>query len=374
MGHKIGDEISKVFRGLHFRFFWQLIVAFIAVILFVGGGIFWAGRSALREVETFARDNPPPMARPWGESLASYYEENGGWEGVDSLIVTLPGGEFEKQGWYTDYILAASDGTIVASSAGEQIGRSLHYGEKRVSFSIEVNDQTVGYLLLSPYGRFRDDFGFIVGSTLQRFLLIGLAIGAVALITAGGLSRVISHPVVRLTEATRAVAGGDLGVRVPGRYPGELGELAASFNVMTEELARADNLRRNMTADVAHELRTPLSVIRGKVEGVLDGVMKNVVSQTATSAMLVPAVTNKSADVALAYDTDARSEAGRTDVVRIDSEHTKAIQPFAIAKTSEHKELARRLFQAIAATQETFEAAGFGWRMVCPAPGFEDTP
>jgi two-component system OmpR family sensor kinase/two-component system sensor histidine kinase BaeS len=107
---------------------------------------------------------------------------------------------------------------------------------------------------------------------LQRFLLIGLGIGVVALITGGALSRVISHPVVRLTEATRAVAAGDLSVRVPGRYPGELGELAASFNMMTEELARADNLRRNMTADVAHELRTPLSIVRGKLEGVLDDV------------------------------------------------------------------------------------------------------
>ncbi len=109
-------------------------------------------------------------------------------------------------------------------------------------------------------------------------------------------------------------------------------------------------------------------------EGVLDGVKKNVVSQTATSAMLVPAVTNKSADVALAYDTDTRSESGRCDMIRIDSQYTKAIQPFAIAKSSQHKELARRLFTAIAATRERFEAAGFGWRMVCPAPGFEDSP
>jgi two-component system OmpR family sensor kinase/two-component system sensor histidine kinase BaeS len=83
---------------------------------------------------------------------------------------------------------------------------------------------------------------------------------------------VISRPVVKLTDATRAVAHGDLDVRVQGQYPGELGELAVSFNRMTEELARTDELRRNMTADVAHELRTPLSVIRGKLEGVLDGV------------------------------------------------------------------------------------------------------
>jgi len=51
-----------------------------------------------------------------------------------------------------------------------------------------------------------------------------------------------------------------------------MGELAVAFNQMIRELARADELRRNMTADVAHELRTPLSVIRGKLEGVLDGV------------------------------------------------------------------------------------------------------
>ncbi|MBN1977825.1 MAG: HAMP domain-containing histidine kinase [Anaerolineae bacterium] len=272
MGNRVHEKIASMFTGLHFRFFWQLIVAFVAVILLAGGGIFWAGHSALRQVETFAHDNPPTMMWPWVESLAGYYEEHGRWVGVDKLIATLPGGEFDEQDWHMEYVLAASDGVIVASSDGEQIGRSLHYGEKRVSFLIVVDGQTVGYLLLSPYGRFREDFQFILGSTLQRFLLIGLGIGVVALITGGALSRVISRPVVKLTEATRAVTRGDLGVRVRGQYPGELGELATSFNQMTEGLARADNLRRNMTADVAHELRTPLSVIRGKIEGVLDGV------------------------------------------------------------------------------------------------------
>jgi two-component system sensor histidine kinase BaeS len=82
----------------------------------------------------------------------------------------------------------------------------------------------------------------------------------------------MSRPLVDLTAATRAVATGDLSVRVPVRYHGEMRELSIAFNAMTEELARADELRRNLTADVAHELRTPLSVIRGKLEGVLDGV------------------------------------------------------------------------------------------------------
>jgi signal transduction histidine kinase len=82
----------------------------------------------------------------------------------------------------------------------------------------------------------------------------------------------MSRPLSDLTAATRAVAAGDLGVRVPTTYPGEAGELAAAFNQMAEDLARADKLRRNLTADVAHELRTPISVVRGKLEGILDGV------------------------------------------------------------------------------------------------------
>jgi molybdenum ABC transporter molybdate-binding protein len=98
-------------------------------------------------------------------------------------------------------------------------------------------------------------------------------------------------------------------------------------------------------------------------EGIYAAVMKNVVSQTASSAMLVPAITTGSADVALAYATDARAEAERVDAVRIDSPYTKAIQPFAIAKMSKHKNLVRRLFDAIVRNSRRFELAGFHFRL-----------
>jgi signal transduction histidine kinase len=61
-------------------------------------------------------------------------------------------------------------------------------------------------------------------------------------------------------------------VPVPERGPGDFGRLAQSFNRMAEELQRADQQRRNLTADVAHELRTPLHIIQGNLEGILDGV------------------------------------------------------------------------------------------------------
>jgi len=73
-------------------------------------------------------------------------------------------------------------------------------------------------------------------------------------------------------DAADTVARGDLSVRVPVRGPGEFARLAESFNHMTAELERADQQRRNLTADVAHELRTPLHIIQGNLEGILDGV------------------------------------------------------------------------------------------------------
>jgi two-component system sensor histidine kinase BaeS len=80
------------------------------------------------------------------------------------------------------------------------------------------------------------------------------------------------NPLARVMAAADAVAEGDFSVRVPEGGPGEFARLASSFNRMVAELERSDQLRRDLTADVAHELRTPLHIIQGNLEGLLDGV------------------------------------------------------------------------------------------------------
>jgi signal transduction histidine kinase len=84
--------------------------------------------------------------------------------------------------------------------------------------------------------------------------------------------RNIAAPLAGLMEGAERVAAGDLSVRVPAGGRGEFAQLSAAFNHMVEELALADQRRRNLTADVAHELRTPLQIIQGNLEGVLDGI------------------------------------------------------------------------------------------------------
>jgi two-component system OmpR family sensor kinase/two-component system sensor histidine kinase BaeS len=88
----------------------------------------------------------------------------------------------------------------------------------------------------------------------------------------GWMFRRVGTPLADIMAAVEAMAKGDLSARVPEQAPGEFGRLARRFNHMATELERAEQQRRNLTADVAHELRTPLHIIQGNLEGVLDGV------------------------------------------------------------------------------------------------------
>jgi len=131
----------------------------------------------------------------------------------------------------------------------------------------------------------------LAGLAILGFLLAGqgtLAIGRAELILllaciaapvllvilfAGALVyRRVGSPLAEMMAAADAVAGGDLSARVGERGRGDMGRLARRFNRMTAELERAEQARRNLTADVAHELRTPLQIIQGNLEGTLDGV------------------------------------------------------------------------------------------------------
>lgn len=100
-----------------------------------------------------------------------------------------------------------------------------------------------------------------------------------------------------------------------------------------------------------------------EAENIADEVKGNIVTEMTSSSLLIPQVTEGAVDVVLAYETDTRAAADRIDVIPIDSKVAVAVQPFTIARTSENRQLARRLFNAIAASKSDFEAAGFHWRL-----------
>ena len=206
--------------------------------------------------------------------LAQHYQANGSWDGVETVFGR---GRFEAPGPYTRraaLILVDGDGQVIFMQGDEkEIGRLLQHVHARGE-PIEVDGVLVGRLLSEPAPRQplpgSPEATFLAGMT-RAITLSALGATAIALVLGGMLARTLTRPIRDLTAATRALAKGALGQQVAVRTKDEMGDLATSFNQMSADLAHASQIRRQMTADIAHELRTPLSLILGYTESLSDG-------------------------------------------------------------------------------------------------------
>ena len=136
--------------------------------------------------------------------------------------------------------------------------------------------------------------GLIHGNWLWLLCGIPFAFFFITSIIGNLTFRRFGRPMSNILSAIDSIAEGDLSVRVPEHYPRQFGQLAKRFNHMIAELERAEEQRRNLTADIAHELRTPLHIIQGNLEGILDGVyqatpehINNTLDETKLLARLV---------------------------------------------------------------------------------------
>jgi signal transduction histidine kinase len=139
-------------------------------------------------------------------------------------------------------------------------------------------------LVIVPFvfGNLAGGTGEVVGSVAQVFgrtllyslLFAGLAAAVAAAVTSLFVSRRIVDPLWHMLNATRRIASGRYGERVPIRQSDELGELSESFNAMARALEEAERRRMDVISDVSHELRTPLSTLQGYMEGLAEGVIE----------------------------------------------------------------------------------------------------
>jgi signal transduction histidine kinase len=212
--------------------------------------------------------------------LVGYYRANGSWAGVEALF-SLRGmgmGNGPMHGMMMDgeFALADAGGRVIVSGAGHRLGESLTAFELAQGTPLRVDGQLAG-TLLAGHGvasTMMTPAGTLFLARVNRALILGAAgAGAGALILGALLTSTLTRPLRELTTAARGIARGRLEQRVAVRSRDELGELANTFNQMSADLARAQDARRQMTADIAHDLRTPLSVILGHAEALRDGVI-----------------------------------------------------------------------------------------------------
>jgi signal transduction histidine kinase len=255
-------------HSLRFR----LVAAFTLVILVtIGTVLFFLNQATQDEIRRFGERVDQMRADRMATQLVGYYLHEGDWEGIQPFV----------EQWGNLYgqriILTDANGMVVADSEGD-LFRELYIPDSPGrSLSPSWQAGGIGTLYITPESSLEVDFTSlqILFKAIGLFFIWGgLIAAAIALIMTFFLSRRILAPVKALTFAAKRLGHGDFSQRVQVKDRSELGELADTFNSMAGDLERAEQLRQNMVADVAHELRTPLSNIRGYLEAMRDGVIE----------------------------------------------------------------------------------------------------
>ena len=270
----------------------KLALAFIAVSLLTGLALAFFFRSLISE--NFERYVLDQQSQTKLTLVEAYYAQTGSWDGVDQVLSPGTGammgghgagrGQGQGQGGnQTQQVtqagprtfgLADANGIVLVGLEGlYPTGSQLTMQQLESGVPILYEGQQVGTLLSSrsiSYSGLEQNFLDQVNQGLIWILLAAvLVVSLLSLL----VSRNFTRPIKSLTAASHNLAEGKRTQLVEVRSSDELGELGKSFNRMSQEIENSERLRKQMTADIAHDLRTPLTVIGGYVEAARDGAL-----------------------------------------------------------------------------------------------------
>ncbi|HUV43664.1 MAG TPA: ATP-binding protein [Dehalococcoidales bacterium] len=248
----------------------RLLIAFTMVIVVTIGTVFFFLNQATRnEIREFEKRIDQARAIRMETELFRYYSRRGNWAGIQTFVEQL-GNLYGQR-----IILTDTAGIVVADSAEIILGEPYRPNSPGQILESPWRKDGIGTLHVTPQSSAELEIASLqitFKAVGLFFIWGGLIAAAIALIMTFFLSRRILAPVKSLTSTARLLGRGDFSQRVDVNDRSELGELADTFNLMAGNLERTELLRRDMIADAAHELRTPLSNIRGYLEAIRDGV------------------------------------------------------------------------------------------------------
>ena len=286
----------------------KLMGAFVLVIL-VGTGmvVFLMSQTTANQFELYITQTGQQQAVQLAPVAADYYTRSGSWNGIDTALrnpwgyrMTSSGmgngmmdGDMmgDMGGWsghhmnepdrmddmgmiFSDrIILAQADGTVAVDTVGTLVGERLSTDDLAKGAPIIAGGQRIGTLIITPLDIPATPAGDFLSTVNRSALLAGIAAGSLALILGSVLFVQIIRPLRRLSTAAQGIAAGDLSQRVQVSSHDEISQVSTTFNHMAETLQRYADERRNMMGDIAHDLRTPLSIIQSNLEAMLDGVL-----------------------------------------------------------------------------------------------------
>jgi two-component system OmpR family sensor kinase/two-component system sensor histidine kinase BaeS len=279
-----------------FNRLWVRLALAFALVAVIGIGLasLLANLAIDNEFRSFvSRSEATSQNTDLAAKLVSYYTEHQSWDGVGAILIPAkpPEGEAPQPGSSPPdrfsppllLIVADATGKIVFDSGRRRVGDMLPPAERDAATPLQAGEQTIGYLDFTPgpVMTLRPAEQSFVDQVRQNLVLAALIASAIGAVLGLLFSRTLTRPLNRLVAAARAIAAKDLTHRVEPTGTVEVANVAYAFNDMADSLQKAEQLRRNLVADVAHELRTPLSVMQGTLTAQLDGVFPLDLSETA---------------------------------------------------------------------------------------------
>jgi len=316
-----------VIHSLRFR----LLAAFTLVVLVAVGAVyFFASQTTGGEIRRFGESIEQARFSRVGFELYRYYRRQGNWEGIQAYI----------DQWGSLYgqriILTDLRNVVIADSQGDLLGKQYLPDFPGRPLPAMWGERIPGMIYISP----EEPAGFPsplnLSQAISRFLIWGsLAAVVIALLLTFFLSRRILAPVKALTLAAGKLGKGDFTQRVRFKDKSEVGELAQTFNIMADDLEKAEKLRQNLVADVAHELRTPLSNIQGYLEAVRDGVIEvntDTINSLYEEATLLSRLVDDLQELSLAEADQLKLNCQPEDITKLINQTMVAVQAQAVAK------------------------------------------
>jgi signal transduction histidine kinase len=313
----------------------RLFISFSLVVLAtIGIVVLVVWRQTVNEVRTYMFRGGITNSDQVVTALENFYQNHQTWRGVGEVVSNRVA-EVQGRGrrlWALNretnnlvphMRLADADGTLLLDTRQPNVEGYFSDDELARAIPLEVEGQTVGYLLPEGNQTFTSANANSLLSRLNRTAIIAALVGGgVSLLLAFLLARGLIRPVRNLTQAVTLVAEGDLTQRVPVHGEDEIAILGRTFNRMATSLQQAEQSRRALTADVAHELRTPLAVQRAHLEALQDGVYE------LSSENLAPVVEQNILLTRLVDDlrTLALADTGQLDLERTQTDLAALVQ------------------------------------------------
>lgn len=261
------DRVRHLHRTSSFQL--KLFGVLLAVVA-VGVSVVFvlADRAVDRNFRTVSLELGTAHARDVKGVFEDYYGQRGSWAGVQTVLRDPA----NTMGGLHELVIADAERRVIAAGVPGLRGTRIAANELRAGLELRTGGRIAAFLvpvealdvLSGPERTFRN-------AVRRAILAAGMVAGLVALALAALLVRQLTRPLSRLAAAAERMAGGELRQEVSVESRDEIGRLAGSFNDMSRGLDRSEQLRRRLIADIAHELRNPLAVLKADLQALLDG-------------------------------------------------------------------------------------------------------